>query len=128
MLRSIEIDGYRPFREARLELRRLNVLVGANASGKSSLLEFLRFLSEGMRDEIPPEIVRGPAGRSLFHLPGGEQLTWAAEFTEPASLIYSGKLHGPVGRPRVVDEKVRQAALSTYQVSLDTMEDDGRQR
>lgn len=128
MLKTLEIDGYRPFREARVELLPLNVLVGANASGKSSLFEFLRFLSDGMRDDIPPEIIPGPSGRSLFHLPGSEQFTWAVEFAGPTELTYRGKLLGPVGRPRIVDESVQGQGVSSFRASLQTTEDDGRHR
>jgi len=41
----------------------LEVLVGANGSGKSSLFEFLKFLRDGMGEDIPPEIVKGAIGQ-----------------------------------------------------------------
>jgi ABC-type uncharacterized transport system ATPase subunit len=52
----IEIDGYRPFREFVAEPGDLTVIIGANAAGKSSLFDFLRFLSRAVQDPIPPEI------------------------------------------------------------------------
>ena len=41
-LRRIEIKGYRSIKEASLELRALNVLIGANGAGKSNLRLFFQ--------------------------------------------------------------------------------------
>ncbi len=45
VLKAITMRDFRSFREARLPLARLTVLVGANAAGKSNAIESLRFLS-----------------------------------------------------------------------------------
>lgn len=66
---SLEIDGYRPFRHFTATFSELEVIVGSNGSGKSSLFEFLKFLRDGAETEIPPEIVPGSAGQQLFHRP-----------------------------------------------------------
>jgi len=58
-LTSIRIQGYRPFRDFTANFGPLEVLVGANGSGKTALAEFLRFLRDGMEQAIPPEIVAG---------------------------------------------------------------------
>jgi energy-coupling factor transporter ATP-binding protein EcfA2 len=51
MIRSLEIENYKGFKSLRLnDLRRINVIVGANASGKTSLLEAL-FLVGGNSPE-----------------------------------------------------------------------------
>jgi predicted ATPase len=42
---------YRSLRHVALPLDSLNVLIGTNASGKSNILDALRFLSEGVRDK-----------------------------------------------------------------------------
>jgi len=52
-LTSITILGFRPFRELVAPLGPLEVLVGANGAGKSSLFEFLRFLRDSVEREIP---------------------------------------------------------------------------
>ena len=41
---ALEIKGYRPFRDFNASLGCLEVIAGANGSGKSSLFEFLKFL------------------------------------------------------------------------------------
>jgi len=45
MLKAIEIENFKSYREARLPLAPLTVLIGANASGKSNAIEAMRFLS-----------------------------------------------------------------------------------
>ena len=42
LLKSIHIRGFKSIRDARVELDRVNVLIGANASGESNLVAFLR--------------------------------------------------------------------------------------
>lgn len=46
MITKIEVDGYRLLRDFQADLGDLTVVVGRNATGKSSLLDFLRFLSQ----------------------------------------------------------------------------------
>lgn len=48
-LSSISIKSYRSLRDVRVDLKDLNVFIGANASGKSAILDALRFLSEAIR-------------------------------------------------------------------------------
>jgi len=40
----LHIQGFRSLRDVTLEFGRVNVLIGANGSGKSNLLSFLRLL------------------------------------------------------------------------------------
>ncbi|HLP62190.1 MAG TPA: AAA family ATPase [Candidatus Deferrimicrobium sp.] len=78
-LPSIRIQGYRPFRDIEFKFAALEVMVGTNGSGKSSLFEFLRFLRDACYQEIPPEIVAGSIGQQLFHKPGPDKFGWRAE-------------------------------------------------
>ena len=48
-LASITVKNYRSLRDVRADLKDLNLFIGANASGKSAILEALRFLSEAIR-------------------------------------------------------------------------------
>ena len=108
-LKSIKIQGYRPFKDFSAQLGPLEVIVGANGSGKSSLFEFLRFLRDGMSDEIPPGIVPRYIGQRVFHSPGTERFSWDAEtdFSGDDSIRYQGEIMGPEGRPRVISESVK---------------------
>ena len=45
----LEAKNYRSLRDVSIELSDLNLFIGANASGKSTILDALRFLHEGIR-------------------------------------------------------------------------------
>ncbi|WP_026079679.1 AAA family ATPase [Spirulina subsalsa] len=46
MINSVTLKNFKSYRSARLQLSELTVLIGANASGKSNLIEALRFLAK----------------------------------------------------------------------------------
>jgi len=107
-LPSIKIKGYRPFDEITIRFKPLQVIVGANGSGKSSLFEFLRFIRDACYQEIPPEIVGGTIGQQIFHKPGPDKFWWSTEIDlmEKVPLYYQGELMGPVGSTKVTFERV----------------------
>jgi predicted ATPase len=88
-LEKIEISGFRSIREAVLELRPVNVLIGANGAGKSNLVSFFQMLNTSLRGEngLQDFVIRQGgasrlmhfgakrtefiAGRSRFRTPGG---------------------------------------------------------
>jgi len=110
-LSHLTILGYRAFKELSAPLGSLEVLVGANGTGKSSLFEFLRFLRDSMSQEIPPEIVAGAVGQQVFHRPGPDRIEWEAQIDLGDALLrYSGKLDGPMGQPRITEEFVLDRA------------------
>jgi predicted ATPase len=115
-IQHINIKGYRPFAEFDAEVQALEVIVGANGSGKSSLFEFLRFLRDGMYDVIPPEIVSGSIGQQVFHIPGPERIIWelavGLDKNRLVPIIYSGELTGLIGSTNVSFEKVENAEPS----------------
>jgi predicted ATPase len=119
-LLSIAIKGYRPFRDFSAALGPLEVLVGANGAGKSSLFEFLRFLRDGMIQDIPPEIVAGGIGQQVFHRPGPDRFEWTIGVSLRDGFLasYAGELLGPLGHVRVVEEvsnvDLRVPLLSVY--------------
>ncbi len=65
---SLAAKNYRSLREVTVELDRLNLFIGANASGKSAILDALRFLSEAVRARD----FRGP----MFSRGGMLNLAW----------------------------------------------------
>ena len=70
LLNSIKINGLLSFRDVELEMRPLNVLVGANASGKSNLIEIMALLQAVPRD-LAGFFSRSGGCRRLV-LPGNE--------------------------------------------------------
>ena len=75
-LESISIKGFKSIRDVDVELRDINVLIGANGSGKSNFLEMLSFLQaihfEGAFTHISPEllkqyVVRAGGAEKLLH-------------------------------------------------------------
>ena len=60
-LSQLMLKNYRSVRDAKVELDNLALLIGANAAGKSNLLDALRFLSEGIQfgDFRTPTFSRG---------------------------------------------------------------------
>jgi predicted ATPase len=107
-LPSIKIRGYRPFEDTLFRFNPLQIIVGANGSGKSSLFEFLKFMRDACYQEIPPEIVSGTIGRQIFHKPGPDRLGWSAEIDLKGNvqLLYQSELLGPVGSTKIITERV----------------------
>jgi predicted ATPase len=100
-LDSITIQGYRPFKDFQAKLGSLEVIVGTNGSGKSSLFEFLGALRDGLDSEIPPGLARGGAGRMIYHAGAMESIRWNLVVTglaDTGSFVYEGALSGPFGR------------------------------
>jgi len=117
-MKSINIKGYRPFKDFSAQLGPLEVIVGANGSGKSSLFEFLRFLRDGMSGEIPPEIIPGSVGQRVFHSPGPERFSWKSIIDLGQEHGYQGEIMGPIGNPRVISESVESAGQTLMEIRI----------
>ena len=72
-LNSISIRGYRSLNEATLELRPLNVLIGANRAGKSNLVSFFKMLNELMAGRLQQYVAS--TGRATSNLHFGPKVT-----------------------------------------------------
>ena len=72
-LRRIEINGFRSIRQATLELRSLNVLIGANGAGKSNFIAFFKMLNEMMAGRLQEYVGRTGRAQSVLHF--GPKLT-----------------------------------------------------
>jgi len=44
MIQNLKVHGFKSIKEMDLELRNINILIGANGSGKSNLLDVFDFL------------------------------------------------------------------------------------
>lgn len=129
VIRSLKLQGYRPFRDITIRFDRLEVIIGANGAGKSSLFEFLKFLRDAIYQEIPPEIVAGSIGQQIFHMPGSEKLSWNLEVDDgrPTTIAYQGELLGPVGKTHISFESVSTSApLGNHPKPFTFMEIRGR--
>ncbi len=66
-LTRISIDGFRSIQSAQVELKPLNVFIGANGSGKSNLIAFLSLLNFALTRSLQYFVqTRGPAS-ALLH-------------------------------------------------------------
>ncbi|MGH9073829.1 MAG: AAA family ATPase [Acidimicrobiales bacterium] len=67
-LGKVEIEGFKSIRSATVELERVNVLVGANGSGKSNFLDALDLVGEMINQHLGMAVGRaGGADRLLFN-------------------------------------------------------------
>ena len=73
MLKTIKIKGFRSIKETTIELRPLNVLIGANGAGKSNLIAFFKLVNELMGGRLQQHI--GATGRATGNLHFGPNIT-----------------------------------------------------
>lgn len=110
-LASIEIRGYRPFQQFDAHPGDLTVIIGANATGKSSLFDFLRFVSFAASNPLPPEIDPGSAGKMVFHAGGPERIAFVliVDQGQHTALRYEVEIQGPAGAPAIARERLATA-------------------
>lgn len=89
MLKRVEIRGFRSIREMDLELRPLNVLIGANGSGKSNLISFFKMLNEMTSGRLQQYIATTGRAQSILHFGPKETalLTAHLEFELEGELV-----------------------------------------
>ena len=67
MLKRVKIRGFRSIREMDLELRPLNVLIGANGCGKSNFVSFFHLLHEIVERRLEKAVNKaGGADKQLY--------------------------------------------------------------
>jgi len=91
-LTNLHVEGFRSIKDASIEFRALNVMIGANGAGKSNLIDFFRMLNysltRGFQDPYLRE--RGPAS-SVLHFGSKETGVIRSELTfssEAGSSVY----------------------------------------
>jgi predicted ATPase len=67
MLRRVVLKGFKSIKEMDLELRPLNVLIGANGAGKSNLIAFFKMLNEMLGQRLQDYIATAGRAHSLLH-------------------------------------------------------------
>jgi hypothetical protein len=119
LLRQVKLENLLSFRNTTVELRGLNVLIGANASGKSNLIEAISLLQAAPVD-LSAAILRlggvhfvcslaipSPAAAIVCRGIGGEPLQYRLEFLEDAhSFIISREHIGSVKEEPAYFERV----------------------
>jgi predicted ATPase len=66
-LTSLRLAGWKSIRDAEIELRPLNVLIGANGAGKSNLVSFFKLVSEMMEGRFQVHVGTIGGAESLLH-------------------------------------------------------------
>ena len=76
MLTRIEIDGFKTFKDFKVELAPFQVIVGPNGSGKSNLFDALQLLSRFASNDLRSAFqdMRGDADDLFTLLPGGKHV------------------------------------------------------
>ena len=94
-LENISIKGFKSIRNVKVPLRNINVLIGANGSGKSNFLEVFSFLQDirggDISDRLADEALRQYTARAGG---AGRLLHFGPKFTD---IIYIGILFAPRG-------------------------------
>jgi predicted ATPase len=67
LLRRVVLKGFKSIKEMDLDLRRLNVLIGANGAGKTNLISFFKMLNEMMGERLQQYIATAGRAQSLLH-------------------------------------------------------------
>lgn len=67
MLKRLTLRGYKSIRDSTLELRSLNVMIGANGAGKSNLISFFRLLNEMMGGRLQQFVASSGRAHGILH-------------------------------------------------------------
>ena len=108
MLRRIVLSGFKSIKSMDLELRPLNVLIGANGAGKSNLISFFKLLNEMMAGRLQLHIGTTGRAQSLLHFGPKvtQQIEARLEFeTEKGVNVYEMKLSHAAGDTLVYEDE-----------------------
>lgn len=85
MITEIEIGGYRLLDEFKADFKPLTVVIGGNATGKSSLIDCLRLIAECCNGPLDSVIDRHHGAASILtSRSGSKALTWGITISQPA--------------------------------------------
>src|SRR5438093_1142894 len=79
-LTSLRLAGWKSIRDAKIELRPLNVLIGANGAGKSNLVSFFKLINEMMEGRFQIQVGTTGGAESLLHYGSKRTPVIEAEF------------------------------------------------
>src|SRR5258708_19725550 len=97
MLTKIEIDGFKTFKDFKVELAPFQVIVGPNGSGKSNLFDALNLLSHLADNDLSAAFqgLRGDIDELFTTLPGGKSVDRIRIRLE---MLFYRKMHDSGGR------------------------------
>jgi predicted ATPase len=97
MIKRIKAKNFLSLRDVNVELRSTNVLVGPNMSGKSNLIECLKFLQEAVNRRT---VADSPSAlqQAFFWRGGFKEVAWKGETEEHIALELAAELFKPSGR------------------------------
>jgi len=72
---SVTIQGHTSIRDAQVQIRPLNVLVGANGAGKSNFVRALELLASIVEERLQLYVGLSGGPSALLHKPRGDRLT-----------------------------------------------------
>lgn len=116
-LTKIKINGFRSIKETTLEIRPLNVLIGANGAGKSNLISFFKLMNELMAGRLQQYI--GKTGHATANLHFGPKVTTQLkaelEFeTDNGTDTYEMRLSHAAGDSLIFTEEKLSFHQTTY--------------
>jgi predicted ATPase len=76
-LNRIQLSGFKSLSKIDLELRPLNLLIGANGAGKSNFIDFFRFMHQLAQQDLQFYLARQGGSERFLHF--GRQCTEAIE-------------------------------------------------
>jgi predicted ATPase len=66
-LERVRAAGFRSIREVDIDVRDLNVLIGANGSGKSNFIKLFRLLNELVEERLQVAVATAGGANALLH-------------------------------------------------------------
>ena len=67
ILKKVVLSGFKSIKQMSLELRPLNVMIGANGAGKSNLVSFFKMLNEIIGRRLQLHVAESGRAHSLLH-------------------------------------------------------------
>jgi predicted ATPase len=89
MVQQLRLRNFRSFKDATIELRPLNILVGANASGKTNLVQAFRFLRDLARSGLENAVALQGGAEYLTNLQSREREVTIELAMAPKMLVRS---------------------------------------
>ncbi len=117
MIKKIRISNFKSFNDLEINLSNLNILIGANASGKSNFVQIFKFLREAINEEMEDAISLQGGVEYLRNINIGADKNLSME------IVRDEKFDGfPVGCGENSDTKIEEM---TYKMAIE-FRDNGR--